>query len=286
MGADPSPGPAGAGVLVVGPECARGRGKVRVRDILSAKGSRRLVMITAYDYPSALAVDRAGVDMILVGDSLGMVVLGYESTLPVTLDDMVRHTAAVARARPCAFLVSDMPFMSYEPSISLAVESAGALARAGAEAVKLEGGSEYADRIRAITRAGIPVVGHIGLTPQRMHALSGYRRQGKTEQEVKRLVDDARALEEAGAIAIVIEYTKADAAKAVTEAVNVPTICIGSGPYCDGQVLVLHDVVGFTSFSPPFAKRYANIMEIIVKAVQDYAREVREGSFPGPEHYK
>jgi len=266
--------------------CAGGRGKVRVRDVLAAKGSRRLVMVTAYDYPSALAVDRAGVDMILVGDSLGMVVLGYESTLQVTLDDMTRHTAAVARARPCALVVADMPFMSYEPSVSKAVESAGALARAGAEAVKLEGGSEYADRVRAIVNAGVPVVGHIGLTPQRVHRLSGYRRQGKTEGEVRRLVEDARALEEAGAFAIVIEYTKADAARAVTESVGVPTICIGSGPHCDGQVLVLHDLIGFSEFTPPFAKRYADVMGVVTRAVAEYAREVREGLFPGPGHYK
>jgi 3-methyl-2-oxobutanoate hydroxymethyltransferase len=266
--------------------CASGREKVRVKHILAAKGSRRLVMVTAYDYPSAIAVDRAGVDMILVGDSLGMVVLGYDSTLPVTLDDMVRHTAAVARARPCAFLVADMPFMSYEPSVSRAVESAGALVRAGAEAVKLEGGSEYADRVAAISRAGIPVVGHIGLTPQRMHMLSGYRRRGKTESEVQALVEDARALEEAGAIAIVVEYTKADAAKAITDAVSVPTICIGSGPHCDGQVLVLHDIVGYTLHSPPFAKRYANLLDEVTAAVAAFAREVREGAFPGPEHYK
>ncbi len=267
-------------------ECASGRAKVRARDIVGAKGSRRLVMVTAYDYPSALAVDRAGVDMILVGDSLGMVVLGLDSTLQVTLEDMVRHTSAVARARPCALLVADMPFMSYEPSVSRAVESAGVLVRAGAEAVKLEGGSEYADRIRAIVNAGIPVVGHIGLTPQRMHRLSGYRRQGKTEEEVKRLLEDARSVEEAGAIALVIEYTKADAAKRITEEVGIPTICIGSGPHCDGQVLVLHDIIGFSTFTPPFAKRYADVFNVIVEAVSRFTSEVRRGVFPEPHHYK
>ena len=259
---------------------------MRARDILRAKGRGRLVMVTAYDYPTALAVDRAGVDSILVGDSLGMVVLGLDSTLQVTMEDMVRHTAAVARAKPCAFLVTDMPFMSYEPSASRAVESAGLLVRAGAEAVKLEGGSEYADRVRAIVNAGIPVVGHIGLTPQRMHRLSGYRRQGKTESEASRLLEDARSLEEAGAIAVVIEYTKADVARMITERLSIPTICIGSGPYCDGQVLVLHDIIGLSTFTPPFAKRYADAMGLIVDAVSRFAGEVRSGAFPGPEHYK
>jgi len=267
-------------------ECAGGREKVRARDITGMKGERRIVMVTAYDYPGAIAVDRAGVDSILVGDSLGMVVLGYDSTLPVTLDDMIRHTAAVARARPCAFLVSDMPFMSYEPSVSKAIESAGALVRAGAEAVKLEGGSEYADRVKAIVNAGIPVVGHIGLTPQRVHRLSGYRRRGKTESEARELLEDAKALEEAGAMAVVIEYTKADVARRITEALSIPTICIGSGPYCDGQVLVLHDIVGLSLLTPPFAKRYANLLEEMRRAVEEYAREVREGLFPSKEHYK
>ena len=265
--------------------CFSGRRKIRARDLARMKG-QRIVMITAYDYPSARIVDEAGVDAILVGDSLGMVVLGYDSTLPVTLEDMIRHTAAVARVRPCALLVADMPFMSYEPSVSEAVRSAGELARAGAEAVKLEGGVEMADRVKAIVSAGIPVMGHIGMTPQRAHRIGGYRRMGKTEAEYKALMEDARALEEAGVFSIVIEFTKADVAKRITEAVSVPTICIGSGPYCDGQVLVLHDVIGLSHFTPPFAKKYADIYSAIRDAVREYAREVREGLFPGPEHYK
>lgn len=248
------------------------------------KGKTRIVMVTAYDYPTARLVDEAGVDAILVGDSLGMVVLGMDTTRTVTLEDMERHTAAVARARPRALLVADMPFGSYEPSTSKAVESAIRLARAGAEAVKLEGGEEYADRIRAIVNAGVPVMGHIGLTPQRSLRLGGYKLQGKTQSAAEQLLRDAKALEEAGAFAIVIEFTAPDTAKKITESVSVPTICIGSGPHCDGQVLVLHDLLGLTPEPPPFAKRYADLAGIIRRAVQEYAREVREGLFPGPEH--
>ncbi len=261
-------------------------GKVTVRRILKMKGREPIVMVTAYDYPTALAVDEAGVDMILVGDSAAMVVHGFPSTLHATMEMMEMHVSAVARARPRAMVVGDMPFGSYEPGPREAVESAIRLARAGAEAVKLEGGSEYADRVEVIVRAGVPVVGHIGLTPQRFLRLGGYRMQGKTEAEARRLVEDALALQEAGAFAVVIEFTKPEAAREVTRKLDIPTICIGSGPYCDGQVLVLHDVIGLSREAPPFAKKYADAYKLIVEAVRSYADDVRSGRFPpatGPQ---
>ncbi|MEM1873161.1 MAG: 3-methyl-2-oxobutanoate hydroxymethyltransferase [Acidilobaceae archaeon] len=259
-------------------------GKVTVRDILKMKGSSKIVMVTAYDYPTARLVDRAGVDAILVGDSMAMVVLGYPTTHGATMREMLAHTAAVARAKPRALVVGDMPFGSYEPSSRKAVESAIAFARAGAEAVKLEGGSEYADRVRAIVRAGVPVMGHIGLTPQRYLKLGGFRPVGKREEEARMLLKDAEELQEAGAFSIVIEFTAAEVAREITSRLRIPTICIGSGPYCDGQVLVLHDIIGLSETPPPFAKKYANVAEAIVEAVAAFAREVREGVFPSWEH--
>ncbi len=261
------------------------RKKVTIRRILKMKARReKIVMATAYDYPTARIVDEAGVDIILVGDSLGMVVLGMESTHGVSLDDMLRHTTAVARARPKAMIVGDMPFGSYEPSPTRAVESAIAFARAGAEAVKLEGGSEYADRIREITRAGIPVMGHVGLTPQRYLRLGGYRLRGKTPGEAEEIVRDALEVEAAGAFSIVIEFTAPDVAKRITEKLSIPTICIGAGPYCDGQVLVFHDIVGLSMQPPPFAKKYADAYNYMLKAVRRFTDEVRKGIFPGEEH--
>ncbi len=255
--------------------------KVTIRDILKkySKGEK-ITMVTAYDYPFAKLVDRAGVDMILVGDSLGMVVLGYPSTNQVTMQDMIHHVSAVARAKPRAMIVGDMPFGSYEVSPEEAVRNAVELVRAGAEAVKVEGGSEVADSVRAIVRAGIPVMGHLGLTPQKRHMLGGYRLRGKTEQEVKEMIEDAKALEEAGAFAIVIEFVKTEAAKRITESVNIPTICIGAGPHCSGQVLVIHDILGLGDFSPPFAKRYFDCGSAIVEAVRKFVEEVKEGKFP------
>ena len=258
--------------------------KVTVRDIVRMKGSSKIVMVTAYDYPTAKIVDSAGVDMILVGDSLAMVVLGYPTTHGVTLRDMIRHTMAVARAKPRALIVGDMPFGSYEASNSRAVRSAIAFVRAGAEAVKLEGGSEYADRVKAIVRAGIPVMGHIGLTPQRHLRYGGYRPRGRRLEEVRQLLLDAEALQEAGAFSIVIEFTAAEVAELITRRLQIPTICIGSGPHCDGQVLVLHDILGLSDHIPPFAKKYVDLKQIIMQAVSSYVREVREGLFPGPEH--
>jgi 3-methyl-2-oxobutanoate hydroxymethyltransferase len=224
------------------------------KTIADFKKGSRLVMITAYDHPTARLVDEAGVDGILVGDSLAMVVLGLPNTLGATMEDMVRHTAAVARAKPKALLVADMPFMSYERSPSQALKNAARLIRAGAEAVKLEGGAEYAHIVQALTKAGIPVMGHIGLNPQRVLAIGGFRMLGRTEEQRRKLLEDAKALRDAGAFSLVIEFVPASVAKEVTEAVDIPTICIGAGPYCDGQILVLHDVVGLSERPPSFAK--------------------------------
>ena len=255
-----------------------------VRDIASRKGRGSIVAITAYDYPTARLVDEAGVDMILVGDSLGMVVLGLPNTLGVRLSDMVRHVEAVARAGPRALVVGDMPFMTYETGVRDALRAAAALVRAGAEAVKLEGGEEFADIVKALVRAGIPVLGHIGLNPQRV-LVTGYRMARGAEAE-RKLIRDAEALVEAGVFGIVIEFVPASIARAVTERVPVPTICIGAGPHCDGQILVLHDVIGLSEKAPSFAKRYADAASLIRDAVRRYVEEVRSGAFPGPEHYR
>ncbi len=259
--------------------------KVTILDIVRRKGREKIAMITAYDYAFARLVDKAGVDIILVGDSVGMVMHGQQSTLPVSMDDMIHHVRAVATAKPRALVVGDMPFLSYETSREDAVRNAGLLVKAGAEAVKVEGGSEITDRVRAIVDAGIPVMGHIGLTPQRYLRLGGYRRRGRRLEEAREIVEDAKALEEAGVFAIVIEFTAAEVAKRVTEEVSVPTICIGSGPYCDGQVLVLHDVLGLYEEVPVFAKKYVDLYTIVIDAVKRYVDEVRGGIFPGREHY-
>ena len=261
--------------------------KVTIPRLLKMKQrGEKITMITAYDYPTARLADEAGVDIILVGDSVGMVVLGYPSTLPVTMEEMLHHTRAVARAVKRALLVGDMPFLSYQASAEDAVRNAGLFMKAGCDAVKLEGGAEMADIIRAIIRAGIPVMGHIGLTPQRAAMLGGYRVQGRTAETAKKLLEDARALEEAGVFAILLEFTATEVAKMITEEVSVPTIGIGAGPYCDGQVLVLHDVVGLTlSMEPPkFSKRYASVGELILKALREFCDDVRTGRFPTEEH--
>lgn len=258
--------------------------KKTVSDFAKSKGP--YVWITAYDYPTAKLVDEAGVDGILVGDSLAMVVLGYPNTLGATMEDMLRHTAAVARAKPRALVVADMPFMSYERGPSQAMKNAARLVRAGAEAVKLEGGAEYAHIVQALTRAGISVMGHIGLNPQRVLALGGFRMAGRTEEQKAKLIEDAKALRDAGAFAIVVEFVPASVAKEITEAVDIPTICIGAGPHCDGQILVLHDVIGLAEKSPSFAKRYADVASAIREAVRKYAEEVKSGQFPSKEHYR
>ncbi|MCD6488101.1 MAG: 3-methyl-2-oxobutanoate hydroxymethyltransferase [Desulfurococcales archaeon] len=259
--------------------------KISVKDILGMKGREKIVMVTAYDYAFAKLVDVAGADMILVGDSLGMVMHGLPSTIPVSMDDMIHHVRAVANAKPRALIVGDMPFLSYEVSREEAVRNAGLLLKAGAEAVKLEGGVEIADRVEALVDAGIPVMGHIGLTPQRFLRLGGYRKRGRVVEEAEQIIEDALAIEDAGAFAIVIEYTANEVAEIITRKLKIPTICIGSGPSCDGQVLVLHDLLGLSKEIPPFAKKYVDLSKIVVDAVSRYASEVREGIFPSKEHY-
>ncbi len=261
--------------------------KVTVRSFLDMKREgRKIVMITAYDYPTAKIVDEAGVDGILVGDSVGMVLLGYDSTLKVTMEDMLHHVKAVSRANPRALVVADMPFMSYEPSNRDALENAAKFIRAGAEAVKLEGGVEIVDRVEALVKAGIPVMGHIGLNPQRIYTIGGYRYRGRTEDEAARLVEDALALEEAGAFSIVIELVYAEVAREITRRLNIPTIGIGAGPYCDGQIIVYHDIMGLTPYKLSFVKRYVELYDVMKNAVSSYVSEVREGIFPGEGFYK
>ena len=248
--------------------------------------SEPISMLTAYDYPTALAMDQAGIDSILVGDSLAMVVLGYENTLPVTMDEMLHHARAVARGAKSALLVGDMPFMSYQVSVEDAVRNAGRfLKEAGMDAVKLEGGHERADTVRAITSAGIPVMGHIGLTPQSIHQLGGFRAQGKTARAAKRLLEDALILEEAGCFSLVLESVPARLARLISERLSIPTIGIGAGAGCDGQVLVAHDLLGlFDRFTPKFVKQYANLNGEMTRAFNEYIADVQSRAFPAPEH--
>ncbi len=248
---------------------------------------QRFAMLTAYDYPSARLVEQAGVPVILVGDSLGSVVLGYNSTVPVTIDDVVYHTRAVARATSRAIVVGDMPFMSYQASPDDAMRNAGRLLQeGGATAVKLEGGTHIVPLVRRMVECGIPVMGHLGLTPQSVNQFGGHRVQGRTPAAAARLISDARALEGAGAFAIVLETIPAPLAKMVTERITVPTIGIGAGPHCDGQVQVFHDLLGIYDDCRPLkhAKRYANLGETIRNAVREYAAEVEQGAFPTAEH--
>jgi len=246
----------------------------------------KISMLTAYDYPTALIVDEAGVDIILIGDSLGMVVLGYDSTLPVTMEEMIHHTKAVSRAVKHAMVISDMPFMSYHVSSEDALYNAGRfLQEAGAQGVKLEGGREVAEITRRITSAGIPVMAHLGLTPQSVHQFGGYKVQGKEEYAAKRILEDAKMLEEAGAFSLVLECVPAALAKEVTQSISIPTIGIGAGVDCDGQVLVLHDMLGmFEKFIPKFAKTYAHLNIQIKDAIIQYIDEVKKGFFPEKKH--
>jgi len=246
----------------------------------------KIVMLTAYDYVTAQLIDQAGVPLILVGDSLGIVVLGYETTLPVTLEEMLHHVKAVGRGAQRAFVVADMPFMTYQVSAEQALLNAGRFLQEGtAQGVKLEGGEPMAPTVARLVEVGIPVMGHIGLTPQSVHQLGGYRVQGRTVEVARRLLNDARCLEQAGAFAIVLECVPAPLAAAITERVNVPTIGIGAGAGCDGQVQVLHDLLGlFTGFVPRHAKQYAQLAQIIRQAVETYRDEVQAGTFPTAEH--
>lgn len=250
------------------------------------RDGHKITALTAYDFPTAKILDNCGIDMILVGDSLGMVVLGYESTIPVTMDDMVHHTKAVARAVKRAFVVGDMPFMSYSISRKEAMKNAARLiAEGGAQAIKLEGGEEVESIVKAIVGAGIPVVGHLGLTPQSVNQLGGYKVQGKDEEKAKKIFDDAKVLEQAGICALVLESIPMELAKEITENITVPTIGIGAGPYCDGQILVVHDMLGITQgHRPKFVKQYANVEKIMVDGINQYIKEVQEGSFPDIEH--
>ncbi|HEX8581183.1 MAG TPA: 3-methyl-2-oxobutanoate hydroxymethyltransferase [Acidimicrobiales bacterium] len=251
------------------------RGRKRVT------GSEPLVMVTAYDAPTARIADEAGVDLILVGDSVAMVVLGYEDTLQVTTADMAHHVAAVARAKPAALVVGDLPWMSYHVSVEETVRNAAALVRAGATAVKLEGGRKRLPMVRAILDAEIPVMGHLGLTPQSIHAIGGFRVQGRAPDAAQALLEDAQALAEAGCFALVLECVPDEVARLVTEAVPVPTIGIGAGPWCDGQVLVFHDVLGLQDeLRPKFVRRYAELKGDAVAALSAYAADVRGGRFP------
>ena len=245
-----------------------------------------IAMLTAYDYPTALALDRAGIDAILVGDSLAMVVLGYENTLPVTMDEMLHHCRAVARGAKAALLVGDMPFMSYQVSAEEALRNAGRfLQQAGMDAVKLEGGRERLEAVRTIVGAGIPVMGHLGLTPQSVHQLGGFRPQGKTAPAAKRLLEDAHLLEEAGCFSIVLESVPARLAAHISRQLAIPTIGIGAGVGCDGQVLVTHDLLGlFDRFTPRFVKKYADLHTEMQEAFMAYISDVQGQSFPAQEH--
>jgi 3-methyl-2-oxobutanoate hydroxymethyltransferase len=260
--------------------------KVRIDKILKLKQmGQKIVMVTAYDFPTGRMADEAGVDLVLVGDSLGMAALGYDDTIPVTLEDMIHHTKAVRRGVKRAFLVADMPFMTYRISAEEALRNAGHLIQdAGAEAVKLEGGAEICPTIHRITEAGIPVMGHIGYTMQSIHALSGAKIQGKQPDQVRKLVEDAKALEEAGCFAIVVEVVPWGVGAKITQALTIPTIGIGAGAECDGQVLVQNDLVGITEREFKHCKRYVEAGKIIRDAISEYAAEVRNGSFPAQEH--
>ena len=255
--------------------------KPTVLELRGKKGSR-LAMLTAYDYPTAKLVAEAGVDLILVGDSLGMVVLGYDSTVPVTVDEMVHHTKATRRGAPEAFVIGDLPFLSYGTPEQALTAASRLMKDAGADSVKLEGGAEVAPIVEALVRAGVPVLGHVGLTPQTASALGGYKLQGKDEANARRILDGALALERAGCWGVVLELVPGPLARLITERIGIPTIGIGAGPHCDGQVLVFHDLVGlFSGFTPTFVKRYTEAGTAIRDAVARYAAEVRDGSFPG-----
>ena len=268
-----------------------GNGKVTVPDILSRKSPvsktqsqapRKITCLTAYDYPTARLLDEAGVDILLVGDSLGMVVLGYENTLPVTLEEMLHHTRAVRRGTRRALVVADMPYGSYHAEVAESVRNAVRFVKeAGAEAVKVEGGERRLELIARLVEAEIPVMGHVGLTPQSLHAMGGFKVQGKTPEAAEQLLRDARAVEAAGAFSIVLESVPRELATRITAELRIPTIGIGAGPDCDGQVLVIHDLLGFSlGHTPKFARRYANLAEVVSRATREYCDDVQNGRFP------
>ena len=259
--------------------------RIRVPDLIEKKRrGEKIVVLTAYDASMARILDQAGVDVLLVGDSLGNVILGFDTTLPVTLDAMVHHSAAVSRGATRALVVADMPFLSFQVNVEEAVRNAGRLMRdGGAAAVKLEGGRPVLDAVRRLVSIGIPVMGHLGLLPQSVHQLGGYRQQATREEDAARLLEDALALEAAGAFAIVLEAIPAALAGEVSAALRIPTIGIGAGPHCDGQVLVCYDMLGLSQgIVPPFVKKYAELGESVAKAAEDFAEDVRQGRFPAP----
>ena len=261
--------------------------RTTVLDILAKKQSgEKITVLTAYDYPFARLLDAEGIDMLLVGDSVGSVVSGYDNTLPVTMDEMLYHTRAVVRGAPQALIVADMPFLSYQVDLAEARRNAGRLIKdGGAQAVKLEGGEALADTLRAIVRMDIPVVGHIGLTPQSIHRMGGFRVQGRGDAQARQLMADAKAVADAGAFALVLEGIPRSLAAEITESIAIPTIGIGAGPACSGQVLVIHDILGLCDkYAPKFVKRYADLETPIRQSVRDYIREVKEGTFPAADH--
>ena len=266
-------------------ETPRKRKTIPELQAMKARGEK-IAVLTAYDFPFARIMDQAGIDVVLVGDSAGVVTAGYETTLPVTMDEMLYHTRAVVRGVSQALVVADMPFLSYQVDLSEARRNAGQLVKeGGAQAVKLEGGVHVAETIRAIVAMDVPVVGHIGLTPQSIHRMGGYRVQGREEAQAAQLREDARAVVEAGACAMVLEGIPASLATQITAEVPIPTIGIGAGPGCDGQVLVIHDILGLCEkYSPKFVKRYADVSGTIRQGIDNYIREVKAGEFPGPEH--
>ncbi len=261
--------------------------KVTIHTLLEKKRKRKpITWLTAYDYPMAQMEEKAGIDIILVGDSIGMTTFGYESTLPVTMDIMISHTAAVRKGAPNVFLIGDMPYMSYQVSIEEAIRNAGRfMAECGCDAVKLEGGREMLDVVKAIVKATIPVVGHLGLTPQSIAMLGGFKAQGRDASTALRIIEDAKALEEAGICLLLLEAVPPEVGKVITEKASIPVCGIGAGPHVDGQCLIVHDMLGmFEAFTPKFVKRYATIGEQIVKALGDFREDVEKGAFPGPEH--
>ena len=269
------------------PNSSPSRGKVSIHTLQSKKlRMEPITFLTAYDFPTAVALDRSGIDGILVGDSLGMVVLGYETTLPVTMQDMLHHCRAVARGASRAHLVSDMPFMSYQVSTAEALRNAGSLLqKGGMDAVKLEGGRERVPAIKAIVSAGIPVMGHLGLTPQSVHQLGGWKVQAKSAESAKTLIEDSLILEDAGCYALVLESIPAEVSHLITQRLSIPVIGIGAGSGCDGQILVTHDLLGlFDRFTPSFVKKYADLFSEMQRAFQQYISDVKERRFPAAEH--
>jgi len=263
------------------------KGKFTVSSFIGFKEQNtKISMLTAYDYSTAKLLDEAGVDTILIGDSLGMVMLGYDDTLKVTMEDMLHHTRAVARGVKNAFVIGDMPFMSYHVSVEEAVRNAGRFIKeASADAVKLEGGTDVVDKIRAIVKAQIPVVGHLGLTPQSVNMFGGFKVQGKSEAQAKKLIEEALLLQEAGCCSIVLECVPEKLAKIVSEKLTIPTIGIGAGKYCDGQVLVIQDMLGmYSDFTPKFVKQFADVGTLMKSAVADYKKEVQDMTFPEEKH--